>query len=431
MTSTEPWVCVFGSNLFYQSDPDEDRTRSSTTKKKIIHPRKLKQTRITKDARSTSVVGVEILHVTDSQTLVHYQQVDENTPESCTSYLEIWGFDEENQSTEVKTLSNNCLTSHPLDQVKKWLGRTKILGYLARDGTINPINMNTPASTGSPTRNSARYQAVTISHNGEVLAAVLDHESTRTPSNLKTEDQSTHRLELWSSFQELLDFCLKGVRTNSNPKSISLDSHPSGEETEIQLSSGASHFLILTHTPSTGSIKGAEDPDYHSTLHAFGDNRFGQLGIGSRSIAINEPQMIENLPALSTIDCGLFHSVALGRDGELYTFGHNRKGQCGVGSSSTIDTTTPILVDIGGNGEAGEIIDVIDARCGSEHTVVLTSSGVWLAGSNALGQLGMEDASSQFEFQKNEHITMGDHASTTAGWKIQAGRWNTFVWTNS
>jgi hypothetical protein len=307
-------------------------------------------------------------------------RANENTSDSCTSYLEIWGFDEEHQSTEVKTLPNNCLISHPLDQVKRWLGRTKILGYLARDGTINPVNQNTEPSTESSPRGSARYQAVTISDNGEVLAAVLDHESTGT----STENQSTHRLELWPSFQELLDFCLKGVRTHSNPKSIGLDSHPSGEETEIQLSSGASHFLILTHTPSSGSIKGAEDPDYHSTLYAFGDNRFGQLGVGSRSIAIDEPQKIENLPALSTIDCGLFHSLALGRDGELYTFGHNRKGQCGVRSSSTIDTTTPVLVDLGGNGEAGEIIDVIDARCGSEHTVVLTSSGVWLAGSSEL-----------------------------------------------
>ncbi|OAV93416.1 hypothetical protein PTTG_01585 [Puccinia triticina 1-1 BBBD Race 1] len=317
---TEPWVCVFGSNLFHQLDPD-DRTNST---KKIGHPRNLKDTRI-------------------------------------------------------------------------------------------------PS-------NSPRYQAVTISDNGEVLAA-LSAEGSRT-FDLKTEKQLSHHLELWPGFQELLDFCHDGVKPNSNPKSIKLESSLLGQ-TEIQLSSGASHFLILTHTPSTLNHRPEnDDPDYHSTLYTFGDNRFGQLGIGSRSVSVDEPQRIENLPALSSIDCGLFHSLALGKGGELYTFGHNRKGQCGVGSSK-IDTTTPILIDLGGNGEAGDIIDVIDARCGSEHTVVLASSGVWVTGSNALGQLGMKHSGSHFEFQRNKNVPTEYHENMSTALNIQTGRWNTLVWRNS
>ncbi|KAH9472664.1 hypothetical protein Pst134EA_003268 [Puccinia striiformis f. sp. tritici] len=422
-TNTDPWICVFGSNLFHQLDPDDTRTNLT---KKIIHPRQLEGTRILKDGTSV----VEVLHVTDSQTLVYYNKSGGNSA-SGSSYLELWGFDEENQSSSLKDIRDRLdpthYISHSIDQVKQWLGTNKILGYLATDGTINSINFKATNESREKIKrhvpsDPARYQALTISDNGEVLAA-LSPEFSRTlePQN----GCSAHRLELWPSLQELMDFLLDINRQpGSKTRLIYLKDPPAGE-TEIRLSSGASHFLIMTHTPST-----KENCDYSSTLYTFGDNRFGQLGIGTRSVSVTEPQKIENLPALIKIDCGLFHSVAVGQDGELYTFGHNRKGQCGVGSSE-IDTSTPVLVDLGGNGEAGDIIDVIDACCGSEHTAVLTSSGVWLAGCNTLGQLGMGDLVSRFEFHRNENITIaGNHPSEPAAWKIQTGRWSTYVWKN-
>ncbi|PLW32387.1 hypothetical protein PCASD_14330 [Puccinia coronata f. sp. avenae] len=414
-------VWVFGSNLFNQLDPD-DRTNAQ---KKITKPRDLIRKERLKDA-----ISFDILHVTDSQTLVKYTHATESGE---SEHLEIWGFDDEKQSTVGNRLNppQKPFILHPVHQVKQWLGRTKILGYLARDGTIHPFNLNVKTSKepqDNPTpllSNPVRYRAVTISDNGEVLAAVLP-KSSQTPDS-KTEINPLIRLELWPSFQDLLDFCLDGVETHSKRRWINLPPLRSGE-TEIQLSSGASHFLILTHTPLPSEDGSKEEvSDYHSTLYAFGDNRFGQLGIGSRSVSVNEPQKIEDLSALSSIDCGLFHSLALGHDGELYIFGHNRKSQCGVGSSQ-VDTTTPILVDLGANGEAGDIIDVIDARCGSEHTVVLTSSGVWLAGSNDLGQLGIEDLVSRSEFQRNDNIPIADHPNTHSAWNIKTGRWNTFVW---
>ncbi|KAI9611457.1 hypothetical protein H4Q26_008407 [Puccinia striiformis f. sp. tritici PST-130] len=421
-TNTDPWICVFGSNLFHQLDPDDTRTNLT---KKIIHPRQLEGTRILKDGTSV----VEVLHVTDSQTLVYYNKSAETVLRiklSRTlglrrgeSIVKLEGYTGPTRSYSLYLTFNRSSKTMAWNEQNP---RLSCNGWYNQFNKFKATNESREKIKRHVPSDPARYQALTISDNGEVLAA-LSPEFSRTlePQN----GCSAHRLELWPSLQELMDFLLDINRQpGSKTRLIYLKDPPAGE-TEIRLSSGASHFLIMTHTPST-----KENCDYSSTLYTFGDNRFGQLGIGTRSVSVTEPQKIENLPALIKIDCGLFHSVAVGQDGELYTFGHNRKGQCGVGSSE-IDTSTPVLVDLGGNGEAGDIIDVIDACCGSEHTAVLTSSGVWLAGCNTLGQLGMGDLVSRFEFHRNENITIaGNHPSEPAAWKIQTGRWSTYVWKN-
>lgn len=441
MTDKKFWICVFGSNLFNQIDPrDEGPT------KKISRPRTLK------NVFPVDTKSVDVVKVTESQSLILFTRPNEDGS-TTRSYLEMWGFDERSNDSNSdhygrKSQSLNAFSvdinemKHPIDQVKQWIGRTKILGYLAMDGTINPFDQNPhqdsnfavdsgfPRSPSNLRVLNKHYQAVTISDNGQALAAVLvgpREEATGVAS--KAASNYHYRLELWSSFKELLGFCMFGD-ADSPCRSIQLNNSPVAE-TEIQLCSGASHFLILTHTPSPSCAPETnncdDDGSYHSTLYAFGDNRFGQLGLGTRSVSVDEPQVIHGLPAVLRIDCGLFHNLAVGKGGELYTFGHNRNGQCGVGNS-TVDPTVPNLIDLGGNGEAGNIIDVIDAQCGSEHTVVLTPSGVWVTGSNSLGQLGLEETQSQFEFQLLDFTSAEGSFIDRSSWKIVAGRWNTIVW---
>jgi len=392
---------AFGSNLFNQLDPDNNNNKNNKITNLFKH--------LPNDLNS-----FHVLHLADSQTLVRYttsQQPDQH----C---LEIWGFNPHAPSTHRQPVPHRAL-SHPLDQIKQWLGRSTILGYLARDGTLNPLAMTQSHQEEklSPRRgrNAPRYRAVTISDNGLVLAAPL-------------RSHTHHQLELWPSFQELLH----GAGPDGAKPMRSINVTGCAGETEIQLSSGAAHFLILTHTPIPADGHGEKDGAYHSSLYAFGDNRFGQVGMGTRSGWVDEPQKLSGLDGTAHIDCGLFHSLALGRDGTLYTFGHNRKGQCGVASTANppLDTAAPLLVDLGGNGQAGTIIDVLDARCGSEHTVALSSNGLWLAGSNELGQLGMANLVSHFDFQQHLDFIPTEH-TTHSAWNIRAGRWNTFVWRNN
>ncbi|KNZ57854.1 hypothetical protein VP01_2056g3 [Puccinia sorghi] len=347
MPAVEAWA--FGSNLFNQLDPDENNNNNK--KKKIAN--------LLKHFPNNLIKSFHVLHLADSQTLVQYT-TNEEPEQAC---LEIWGFNEDAPMKHRQRVADGAL-SHPLDQIQEWHGRTTIVGYLSRDGTLRPFAMSShdEEKPAAPGINIPRYRTLTISDNGQVLAAPLDASSS---------SHTHHSFQLWSSFHELLMPGAKPIR--------SFNLIASAGETEIQLSSGAAHFLILTHTPI------AVDGEYHSSVYGFGDNRFGQIGIGTRSAWVEEPQKLETLEGTMRIDCGLLHSVAVGGDGTLYTFGDNRKGQCGVVDSNAntpLDTAAPVLVDLGGNGQAGTIIDVRDARCGSQHTAALAHNGLWLTGSS-------------------------------------------------
>lgn len=84
-----------------------------------------------------------------------------------------------------------------------------------------------------------------------------------------------------------------------------------------------------------------------------------------------------------SIDAGSNHSAILDNIGVLYTFGNNRCGQLGVGSYR--DEFEPIP-----NKRITE--NVVQVSCGLEHTLVLTVGGkVYAMGSNINGQLGIKN----------------------------------------
>ncbi|KAG0149318.1 hypothetical protein CROQUDRAFT_40162 [Cronartium quercuum f. sp. fusiforme G11] len=227
-------------------------------------------------------------------------------------------------------------------------------------------------------------------------------------------------LQLWPSFESIVQ---GSSSPEKQPYTTFTISNLDPTLTEISIASGAAHFLILIHNNVS-----TDEHSYKSLVYGFGDNRFGQLGLGTYSTRVDSPELIQGLEGVKSIDCGSFHSLALGADGTLYAFGHNRHGQCGVGETAR-NLSSPTLVDIGGAGETGDIIDVLQARCGSEHTVALTSEGVWVVGSSDLGQLGTPGVKSEKEFKLNKMIgqLMGVNTKQQE-WTIVCGRWNTFVY---
>ena len=76
---------------------------------------------------------------------------------------------------------------------------------------------------------------------------------------------------------------------------------------------------------------------------SWGAGHFGQLGHGPTVSFLEKPQVITHLlpnftggePIIS-IHCGAWHGAALLNDGKLYTWGSNRRNQCGFNSPSTI-----------------------------------------------------------------------------------------------
>nr|XP_014345328.1 PREDICTED: probable E3 ubiquitin-protein ligase HERC1 [Latimeria chalumnae] len=164
------------------------------------------------------------------------------------------------------------------------------------------------------------------------------------------------------------DYGRLGLRTTSNkmlPERVTaLDGHHVG-----QVACGLNHTLVVS---SDGM-----------TVWAFGDGDYGKLGIGSCSIR-SYPQKVELLccKAVKKVACGAQFSVALTKDGQVYTFGQERL--IGLPDSMLKNHSHPQQVPV--------LVSVFiqDVSAGSEHTLVLSSLGnVYSWGSNSEGQLGL------------------------------------------
>jgi uncharacterized repeat protein (TIGR01451 family) len=143
----------------------------------------------------------------------------------------------------------------------------------------------------------------------------------------------------------------------------------------IAIAAGGSHSMALK---SDGSVA------------AWGDNSFGQLGIGNQSITRGlSPEGVSGLGSgagVIAIAAGFFHSMALKSDGSLLAWGSNHNGELGNGDNGfpKTDQFTPVAVTGFGAGSG-----VIAIAGGSHHSLALKSDGTeWAWGGNDFGQVG-------------------------------------------
>ena len=121
-------------------------------------------------------------------------------------------------------------------------------------------------------------------------------------------------------------------------------------------------------------------------VYSFGNNEYGELGLGNYE-NYNSPQLISSLKDVEFIECGGNHTFCKTLNNEIYSWGYNNIGQLGL--ENTNDQYTPILCSSLSNE------DVVDIKCGKNHTLVLTSNGdVLSCGWNYYHQLGRDTASS-------------------------------------
>ena len=114
--------------------------------------------------------------------------------------------------------------------------------------------------------------------------------------------------------------------------------------------------------------------------YAWGNNKYGQLGIGSDE-SQDTPQKIEEFSdkTIVQISCGAYHSMAVTSDGELFSWGHNTFAQLGDKTYNSRNIPTQVLIRD----------RIITISCGTNHSMALSSDGkayVW--GCNESGQLG-------------------------------------------
>lgn len=100
--------------------------------------------------------------------------------------------------------------------------------------------------------------------------------------------------------------------------------------------------------------------DMNDNIWAFGDNEFGQLGLGDEQTRHN-PALIPGIKA-EAISCGDNHTIIIDMNNELWVFGYNRFGQLGLGDIQ--DRFISIPTD-------SKLIKAKNVFCGSNHTIII------------------------------------------------------------
>ena len=119
------------------------------------------------------------------------------------------------------------------------------------------------------------------------------------------------------------------------------------------------------------------------SLYAWGNNKYGRLGVGSLTASKNTPSKV-NLPGKIKELRNYFNSFyALMEDGSLYAWGDNEYGQLGVGSNEE-QISTPTLV----TGITGTIKKLIT---GSSVYALMEDASLYAWGYNGSGNLGVGD----------------------------------------
>ncbi|KAL3523858.1 hypothetical protein ACH5RR_016692 [Cinchona calisaya] len=122
-------------------------------------------------------------------------------------------------------------------------------------------------------------------------------------------------------------------------------------------------------------------------LLTFGWGLYGQCGQGSTDDELS-PTCVSSLLGITIegVAAGLWHTVCISADGDVYTFGGNQFGQLGTGSDQA--ETLPRLLE----APSLENVHAKIVSCGARHSAIVTEEGkVFCWGWNKYGQLGLGD----------------------------------------
>ncbi|XP_068169993.1 probable E3 ubiquitin-protein ligase HERC4 [Antennarius striatus] len=118
-------------------------------------------------------------------------------------------------------------------------------------------------------------------------------------------------------------------------------------------------------------------------VYTWGQDSRGQLGLGKARFSSSSPQRLQSLSAipLVQVSAGGEQSFALSLSGGVFSWGRNDHGQLGLGDE--MDRHTPTSIS------CLNMKKTVDISCGDDHTVTLTKAGaVFTFGSGQFGQLG-------------------------------------------
>jgi alpha-tubulin suppressor-like RCC1 family protein len=119
--------------------------------------------------------------------------------------------------------------------------------------------------------------------------------------------------------------------------------------------------------------------DGTSTLWAWGDNQYSQLGDGTQNDSLKPVQESQKSTNWKQVSAGNYHTIAVKSDDTLWAWGQNTFGQVGSGTYGSFDQTPKQV----------ETAEWKTSCAGQEHSVAIKKLGtLWAWGTNEHGQLG-------------------------------------------
>ncbi|XP_053438929.1 probable E3 ubiquitin-protein ligase HERC4 isoform X4 [Nycticebus coucang] len=127
-------------------------------------------------------------------------------------------------------------------------------------------------------------------------------------------------------------------------------------------------------------------------VYAWGLDSDGQLGLLGSEECIRVPRNIKSLSDIQIVQvaCGYYHSLALSKASEVFCWGQNKYGQLGLGLDCKKQTSPQLIKSLVG-------IPFMQVAAGGAHSFVLTLSGAIFGwGRNKFGQLGLNDENDRY-----------------------------------
>ncbi|XP_052020470.1 probable E3 ubiquitin-protein ligase HERC4 isoform X2 [Apodemus sylvaticus] len=127
-------------------------------------------------------------------------------------------------------------------------------------------------------------------------------------------------------------------------------------------------------------------------VYAWGLDSDGQLGLQGSEECIRVPRNIKSLSDIQIVQvaCGYYHSLALSKASEVFCWGQNKYGQLGLGIDCQKQTSPQLIKSLLG-------IPFMQVAAGGAHSFVLTLSGAIFGwGRNKFGQLGLNDENDRY-----------------------------------
>jgi uncharacterized repeat protein (TIGR02543 family) len=150
---------------------------------------------------------------------------------------------------------------------------------------------------------------------------------------------------------------------------------------------------------------------HNGSVWVWGENSNGELGNATNAYFSSVPAQLTNLSNIAAIAAGDFHTVALTKDGTVWSWGNNNSGRLGYDTGGSSDRTPRQVSTLNIDG-----VGVKAIAAGGGHTAALKNDGtVWTWGSNYYGQLGYNTGTVDYSITPNRVPNLSDIDSIALG----------------